>query len=150
MEVPREVMMDFFTGCIAMLMDDDNVEEMLAEAASTGKGLQLVCAEFQRDVMERNYQIEKNFGCRYMSSLPQQYPDDQELLKAGVDFTKACQDAYIYALKYRANKLGNVRRTTGGMSRTIILEFFEGCNARSTFYLLYFLSWILSHCYCIL
>jgi hypothetical protein len=114
-----------------MIFDEANMEAMIVERAKNTRGLEQIASEFQRDVLENNFQVERNFGCRHMSSLPLTAKDDAELLDAGLEFVRSCQRGYIELLKYRANKNGNPKRTSGVMSRTDMTEFFEGCNATS-------------------
>ena len=124
-------MISFFQVCAKMVVEDSNVADIVDENLSTGNGLHRISAEFQREALERNFQIEKNFGCKYMASIPMKCPDDIELLEAGKAFTLSTLYCYSKAVKLRSERMGGAVRRDGGMSRTTILEFFEACNALS-------------------
>jgi hypothetical protein len=114
-----------------MIFEEANMLEMIEERARGSRGLEQIASEFQRDVLEQNFQIERNFGCRHMSSLSVTAKDDTELLDAGLEFVRSCQRGYIELLRLRDRRNGHPRRTTGVMTRTDMTEFFEGCNAFS-------------------
>lgn len=128
-DIPREVMLRYFIETSRMILDETNMVEMIEEASRGVKGLETVAAEFQREILEYNFQIERNYGCRHMSALPDVAAGDTELLNAGVDFVRTCQRAYVELLRLRRRRTGDDLRTTGPMPRTSICEFFEGCNA---------------------
>ncbi len=130
-EIPREHMLRFFTTCSALMAEDSTVESIVQKSMKTNMGIERVNVEFQTDVMEKMLQIEKVFGCRYMGDLPENRPDDTELLEAGKRFTYSTLKCFIAALKLRFKKNGSKLRKSGGMSRTTIFEFFEACNATS-------------------
>ncbi len=64
--------MDFLQQCVKMLLDEANMREMIQESATKNIGLDRVAVEFQRDVLEYNFRIERNFGCKYLSIIGQQ------------------------------------------------------------------------------
>lgn len=67
--IPREVLLDFLTTCSEMMLDETNMREIINESVEEKVGLDQAAVEFQRDVLEYNFRIERNFGCRYLSSL---------------------------------------------------------------------------------
>lgn len=118
-----------------MLLHEGNIREMIDQSISKNIGLHLVAVEFQRDVLENNFQIEKNFGCTTLSLIPEKYPGDTELLDAAKAFMLACLRSFVDTLKLRS-KLYKKDVIPGPspntpMTRQAILEFFEGCNAYS-------------------
>lgn len=70
-----------------------------------------------------------------MSELPTLYPDDTELIEAGKRFTYSTLKCFTEAMKYRAQKLNQKLKKSGGLTKPQILEFFEGCNATSKYHL---------------
>jgi hypothetical protein len=118
-----------------MLEVESNISEMIHDCSENGVGLHMAAVDFQRDVLEYNFGIERNFGCKYLSMLSVNHPDDQELLDAAKDFMFSCLKNFIGALKLRAKmyKKGQLEkpRENESMSRNSILEFFEACCALS-------------------
>jgi len=80
--IPRVVMLQYFKDCVEMMLDDENMREVVHTSYNSNKGLHVLCAEFQRDVMKRSFQIEKNFGY-HISTVPSVYSKNTELLNAG-------------------------------------------------------------------
>jgi hypothetical protein len=68
-----------------------------------------------------------------MSELPNKFPEDIELLTLGKAFTYSTLKCFVGALKMRFVKNGSKLRQTGGIDKTTLLEFFEGCNAISIY-----------------
>jgi hypothetical protein len=97
--------------------------------------------EFQRDVMEFNHQIERNFGCKCLSLIPRSSPDDKELEEAAVGFMLASMECYVKTLKARSKQFRGKNRSTGGMSRESILEFLEVCMGEYV-YMVYMYSFL--------
>ena len=68
--------------------------------------------------LEFNFQIERNYGCRYLSMIPIKHSDDTgiqslsyiitfyllELINTGKDFMYYCMKSYLNSLKYRKEK----------------------------------------------
>lgn len=89
-----------------------------------------VAIDFQRDVLERNFQIERENGCIYMANIPRRFPMDLDLNQGTSDFMMASMACYTKCLKRRKDRyLTDKLRTDGKLSRMNILEFLEGCNA---------------------
>ena len=65
----REIIMSYFQVCSELMLDPESIEHILGQAESTGRALQQVAMEFQREVMEFNFLIEPNAGCTYLSKL---------------------------------------------------------------------------------
>lgn len=133
--IPRDVLMEFLQTAVKMLLDEGNQREMVLEAAAKGQGLDRIAVEFQRDILEYNFHIEKGFGCKYLSLLGERFPDDEDLLATASAFMFTCQASYVDCLRLRSRMYskGEVPAPdpTGVMGRTAILEFFEGCTALS-------------------
>ena len=95
-----------------------------------GPGLHLICMEFQRDEMENNFKIDRNFGSKYLGMIPMHSPDDIELNNIASEFILNAMVLYINTLKVRKESLAvKALRKTGKLSVTFLNEFFEGCNA---------------------
>jgi hypothetical protein len=131
-DIPREHMLSYFRTVTEMMVDESNVADMVEEQLANGKGLHEVAANFQRDVLEQNFQIERKWGCQYMSMLPHNFPQDKEMIRIGKEFTDTAIRSYVLCLEYRSRTVNcGVLRKDGGMGRLQMIEFFEGCNAVS-------------------
>lgn len=121
-----------------MLLEEYNMVEIINDSVESKQGLHLAAVEFQRDVLEFNFGIERNFGCKYLAMLAIHHPDDLEVIDAAKTFMFTCMRSYVNTLKYRSKmyKTGAIPRPgeNEGMSRASMLEFFEGCNALSKLY----------------
>ena len=129
-QIPRDVVLEFLRTCSQMMLHDENIDEIIADSFIRRDGLQNAAVEFQRDVLENNFQIERGFGCKYLSQLESRHENDAELIEAGKDFMYTAMKSYLKALKARKAKHYKVINTVP-MNRVQILEFFEGCNAMS-------------------
>lgn len=127
--------MGFLTSMVEMMLDEGNINELINITVSSKKGLQDVAVDFQRDVMEHNFQMERNFGCRYLASIPDKFPNDTEVIEATKKFMFTALQSYLKGLnqRHRRYKSGSLTppNANAPMSRTSILEFLEGCNATS-------------------
>ena len=130
-DIPRDHYHNFFTTCSNMLNEQKYVESIVNQSLKTNSDLSKVSVNFQTDVMEKMFQIEKKFGCSYMVRIPHIYPSDALMINAVKDFTYATVKCYYNALKFRFKKSGSKLRNTGGMTKVNFNEFFEGCNALS-------------------
>ncbi len=128
-----------------MLNDDKYLESILNQSLITNVDLSRCSVIFQTTVMENMFQIEKGFGCKCMGTLEDQYGSDETMLKAGKAFTYATIKCFVRLLRLRSQRNGAKLRRTGGMTKTMFLEFFEACNALSK----YFPMFILFCCYSI-
>lgn len=115
-----------------MILIDENLREIIRDSEEKRVGLHMSAIEFQRDILEFNYGIERNFGVRYLSALPMRHGDDGELLDAAKNFMYAAMQSYVEGLKLRKRLRGDTLRSAGlPMTRMDIMEFLEGCNALS-------------------
>ena len=130
----REVIMSYFQVCSELMLDPESIEHILGQAESTGRALQQVAMEFQREVMEFNFLIEPNAGCTYLSKLTNLFPSDHELIEAAKAFMFTCLRSFLEAIKLRSTRI-KVLRATGGFSKLSMMEFFEACNAKSECFL---------------
>ena len=126
----RETIMSFFHVCTELMLDEEWLEYIIRQSETAGKPLQFAAMDFQRNVMENNFQIEANFGCTYLSKLPVLFQSDDELIAAAKRFMFTCLRSFIEAVKLRSRRF-KVLRSSGGFSKISMLEFFEGCNAKS-------------------
>ena len=135
--IPREVLIGFLTTCVDMILDETNLNEMINESVRKNIGLHEVAVHFQRDVMEFNFQIEREFGCRYLALIPQNHPDDTELMDATKAFMFSALRSYVNNINLRSRryKSGSLQppHPNMSMSKVTILEFLEGCNALSKY-----------------
>lgn len=133
--IPRDVLLNYLQTCIKMMLNASNIEEIVEDTFAKNIGLNQAAIDFQRDVLENNFQIEKNFGCKYLSTIPQKHEGDVELIEAAKEFMFTAMRSFLNCLKlrsakYRANS--SLKPSAGTpMSKQNILEFFEGCNATS-------------------
>lgn len=139
-QIPRDVLLSFLDKITKMLLYEHNIAEIVQESADNKIGLHLAAVEFQRDVLANNFGIDKDFGCKYLSMLAAHYPDDVEVIEAAKSFMLTCMKSYIQQLKLRSKMYKRSQLKKPGdydpMTRNSILEFFEGCNALSRFFLL--------------
>lgn len=136
--IPRDVIIRFFQHMIEVLSLESTSDDLLARSETENIPLDAANVLLQTDAMENIFQIEKQFGCRYLAQLPETNGSDTELVDMGKQFTYASVDGFVKAIRYRKRKLGLGLRTSGGMSRNTLLEFFEMCNGLSKFSLFLF------------
>ena len=137
--VTEEVLLAFFKNCSIMLMDLENIKIIVNESESSQVPLFMTSMEYQKDVLERNFQVEREYGVKEMGLVSKNYPTNTELIDAASNFMLVAMKSYVEQLKYRAAKrfkriqqnTGNAAalRSGGGLSKTDFLEFLEGCNA---------------------
>ena len=80
-----------------MLLNEENIRMVIAISEKSELGLHMSLTEFQRQVMENNFFIEKQFGCVYMSNIPSTYPEDTILHAAAKRFMYMCMRSYVNA-----------------------------------------------------
>ena len=131
-KLPREIILDYFRDCSALMLDPATLALIVSMGESKGIPLHYAAMEFQRSVMECNFQIEPNFGCSFLSRIPQFYPSDSELMNAAKDFMFTALRSYIEVVRHRSRHFGPLR-SSGGLNRSHMMEFFEVCNAKSEF-----------------
>ena len=134
---PREVIIEYLRDCSALMLDPSWLSYIIREndAKSGGSAMPLhfSAMEFQRQVMEHNFQIEPNFGCGYLSNLPKTHADDVELLETAKAFMFTALRSYLECVSLRTKthpKYKGPLRTGGGFPKNNMLEFFEACNAK--------------------
>lgn len=134
-QVPKELLLEFFKAGSKMLMSEQNIREIVNESGANNVPLYIQSMNFQKDVLERNFQIEREYGCKQLSLVSMYHPDDDELKDAAVDFMLSAMESYMEQVKYRARQRFTkirqntgkdaVLRSTGGMSKQDYMEFFE-------------------------
>jgi len=131
--IPREVTIEFLRTMTEMMLDERNLNEMIDESVKTHMGLHDAAVKFQRDVMEYNFQVERNFGCRYLAKIPDYHPTDTELIEAAKTFMFTALKSYLKAIKQRSSRYKDGSLTPPNpndpMKKITILEFLEACNA---------------------
>lgn len=129
--IPRDHILNFFRHMIDILSLESTWDDLLTRSENENIALDMANVTLQTDVMENKFQIEKQFGCKYLAQLPELNRSDTELIEMGKQFTYATIEAFVNAIRYRKRKLGLGLRTSGGMSRNTLFEFFEMCNGLS-------------------
>lgn len=141
--VPRDVLYEFLTTCSKMLLAKDNILEIIEDSIQRRIGLQVSAIEFQRDVLENNFQIERNYGCQHLSQMQLNYENDVELLEAGKNFMYCAMRSYLDGLKLR-KEIHYKQVIKVPLNRVQILEFFEGCNSLSKYFLILIIHRVLA------
>ena len=132
--IPRDVLYAYLTTCRKMMLSETCVNLIVDVSIENKVALPLAAMGFQRDVLEFNFQIERNFGCQYLSIVSQKHPQDAQLLDAAKSFMFTAMRSYLIALKLRKKRYdANPSLGPRGkrFDRGDMLEFFEGCNCLS-------------------
>jgi hypothetical protein len=128
--IPRDNLIEFLVGCSEKMGQVENIVSAVEKSKVSGVPLHQVSMEFQRDIMEYDYGIERNYGCRYLAKVPQSFPGDKELIAHGKEFIFACMNFFLNCIEERAKIFeGKPLKTSGTMPIESIHEFFEACNA---------------------
>ena len=127
--LPRDVMHGFLCKIQEFILDRGNIEAIVEDCRSGEMMLHGAAMEFQRDVLEYNFQIDRDFGCEEMSKIPLVQDSDRELNEAAREFMYCAMKAFLTAVDIRYDKYLRVPKTSGGMSKKDVLEFAEACNA---------------------
>eukprot|EP01041_Mallomonas_annulata_P008209 gene8209-16883_t len=127
-QIPRDLILRFLDECGREIMNKENIRDIIDKQAQSKKPLNEMLTEFQRDVLEFKFQIDRDYGCQYLGMIPKTFVDDLEMLNAAKRFMFICMRSYVDALKLR-HELFPSERITNKITRNEILEFFEGCNA---------------------
>lgn len=131
--IPKEVLRRYLEECVEMLLDESNIRDIINDCTSKNIGLHQSEIEFQRDVMEYNFQIERNYGCYILGNVAEKYPEDPEMVDYAKQFMLGCMTGFVKAIKVRSTlfQSGQLQGPlpNQSMSRQSILEFFEACNA---------------------
>ena len=130
--IPRNVVLDFLNECSAQLMDQNTIRNIVQKYSETHEPLQTLIVEYQRNVLEFQFNIEKDFGCRYLSLIPRNFAGDKELENAAKRFMFVCMKAFVDALRLHGAEYVITLKTDGGMTPDVMSDFFEGCNALMT------------------
>ncbi len=72
----KELISDFFTSCCKHLVEEEVVKAIITESTTKNIPLHIAAMEYQRDILEFNYGIERDFGCKYLSRVASVFPDD--------------------------------------------------------------------------
>ena len=121
------------------MLDTHNLDLIIDRTlASNGKcPLHVSAMEFQRDSLEYNFGIERDFGCKYMSDIPQNFPDDIEMQEGAKSFMFTAMRSYVNVLRRRKERYDedpSIAPDGREFGRSDMLEFFEGCNALSKWF----------------
>ena len=132
-ELERDTLYSFFVTCGTMLLDPKIIDHICVQSEINKSPLHVQAMEFQKDVLEYNFQIERNYGCKELGMVGMKFKEDEGMKAAATDFMKIAMKSFIQQLKRRAAKRiierGSKLRASGGLSRVEKMEFFEGCNA---------------------
>lgn len=93
--------------------------------------------------MEKDWKIESDFGCQYLSQLAAHYPHDKEMINAAKKFMFMAMRSYVsvlrHSLPHRPRPLiGSAEyiashplssENASYLEKTHLFEFLEGCNA---------------------
>lgn len=93
--------------------------------------------------MEFDWNIEREFGCTYLSHLASHYPNDKEMLNAAKKFMFIAMRSYVATLKHSATLrprplIGSIEyiqqhplenNASSYLTKVHFYEFLEGCNA---------------------
>ena len=109
----RDVYYNFFSTCSNMLNENQHIESIVNQSMKANIDLSKISVNFQTDVMEKMFQIEKKFGCSYMVRIPHVYKTDNLMINAVKTFTYATIKCYYNALKLRFQKNDSKLRKTG-------------------------------------
>ena len=118
----------YLEECGTELLNKETIRIIVEDQLQSKKPLNELLQDFQRDLLENRFHIERNYGCRYLSSLAKTFAGDNEILNAAKRFMFICMRTFIDALTIRT-ELSPEQRITNKMNRGEILEFFEACNA---------------------
>lgn len=131
--IPKTVILRFLIECSEVIINPASVGAIVDENESRKSLLYQNVVEYQREYLERNFAVEKEFGSRFLSDLPDSYKSDASLIHEYKKFSLAFLRCFLLALQLRGERNGCLRRTTGNLTKENMLEFFEGCNALSEF-----------------
>lgn len=126
--VPRDVILLFLSDCTSQLMDVSFIKSIVRKHLEVKTPVNAMLVEFQRDMMEHKFHIERNFGCRFLSVIPKHFPGDREIENAIKRFMFVCMKSYLDALKIRREQIQELK-SSGNMTKSEILQFFEACNS---------------------
>ena len=133
--LPRDILYDYLVTIAQMILQPLNIDEIIRESKEKGIGLQEAAILYQRDVLEYNFGIERDYGCKEMSAIAKDYPDDEELNEAASNFMYSAMKSYGIGIERRWQSFAEKNKKSG-FQRKHILEFFEACNAKSKFHVL--------------
>jgi hypothetical protein len=127
--LPLEEMMSFWVACSFMLLSEEGIQRIVTDSAKFDRPLHLQAIEYQRDIMEYNFGIERVWGCYQIGKIQQTYPDATASHQGAGNFMRVAMYSFVEQLKCRRRMAGGPLRSSGGLTRHNLLEFFEGCNA---------------------
>jgi hypothetical protein len=129
--ISHETVVNYLSIGGKILLEEYSIHEIIEISKDRNIALHVAAIDFQRDILEYNYQIKRNFGCQYLAMLPRTHESDEELVELPKEFMLTAMKSYVACLKRQYSERGFINRTIP-MTKTDILEFFEGCNALST------------------
>ena len=128
-DIPKDVLLNFLISCKEEMSKDCNVLSIVIENRQRDTPLHMLGVEFQRKHMECKCGIEANYGCSYLSTIPNKFPDDEELINTAIQFVFASMKFFWDAVEMRGKSLQNKLKASGKiMPLNTIHEFFEACN----------------------
>ena len=73
-DIPKDILSKFLVSCKEEMGKDSNVLSIVMENRKSDKPLHLLGVEFQRKHMQNKCGIEANYGCQYLSQIPNKFP----------------------------------------------------------------------------
>jgi hypothetical protein len=127
-DIPRDVLVAFLKKVAEEMSMDSNVKKLVAKNKARGIPLHTLGMEFQRDMLERDFKIDRDHGSRYLGMIPYKFPNDDEITELGKNFIFKAMKFFLDSLKKRSTSFKKLRKS-GGMKPETIHEFLEGCLA---------------------
>jgi hypothetical protein len=138
-----ELMRVFFTQTSRMLLWKPNQLEIIAASRVNNNALYRQSMEYQRDILEDHFQIERKYGCVMLGKITNEHPDNIELVDEAQDFMCSAMRAYVEMVKIKcaqnfarirgSSKSAPLLNANAQMTRDELLEFFECVNATMSF-----------------
>lgn len=128
--IPRDVILSYLSDCSTKLLEESTINKLVSRHLEEHVQLYDSVIDYQREVMEKTWGIEKEFGSQFLSKLTVYFPNDDEVVNVAKRFMFVAMRSYVNALKQSASLRPQPLLTHGSpFARHNVLEFFEACNA---------------------
>ena len=146
-EIPRDVILNYLLTSVAIITSPDGIQDIIndyqIQSSRQPIGLHEICVNYQLDLLENNFQIERKYGSLHMSKISGLYEHDDEMMTAISNFVYSAMKSYLLVLNHRFKHVYHCHKiASGSLQRHTILEFFEACNSLSKFSFGRFDHWI--------
>lgn len=118
------MLLGFLNGCTEKLLDNTAITPVVEQHIASKEPLYGLMIQFQRRIMEEDFNIEPNFGCKQLSQIAVTYSNDNEVIAAAKRFMFIAIRAYVTAIKISSSMRGELV-TSGTVPRNDMLEFME-------------------------